>query len=140
MMYQHILLAADGSENSMRAANEALKIAKVSPNCHVTILFVIDIEKVKTEVLHASSIDSLYMERRQKLIPVEQLFEASNIAVQVEMIHGTPGPEIVKYANSHDIDLVIIGSRGLNSLQEMVLGSVSHKVMKRVNCPAMIVK
>ena len=100
----------------------------------------IDIEKVKTEVLHASSIDSLYMERRQKLVPVEQLFEAANIAVQVEMIHGTPGPEIVKYANSHDIDLVIIGSRGLNSLQEMVLGSVSHKVMKRVNCPAMIVK
>ncbi|EGR8654283.1 universal stress protein, partial [Listeria monocytogenes] len=33
-----------------------------------------------------------------------------------------------------------IGSRGLNSLQEMVLGSVSHKVMKRVNCPALIVK
>lgn len=140
MMYQHILLAADGSENSMRAANEALKIAKVSPNCHVTILFVIDIEKVKTEVLHARSIDSLYMERRQKLVPVEQLFEAANIAVQVEMIHGAPGPEIVKYANGHDIDLVIIGSRGLNSLQEMVLGSVSHKVMKRVNCPAMIVK
>ena len=48
-MYQQILLAADGSENSMRAANEALKIAKVSPNCIVTILFVIDIEKVKTE-------------------------------------------------------------------------------------------
>lgn len=139
-MYQHILLAADGSENSMRAANEALKIAKVSPKCKVTILFIIDIEKVKTEVLHASSIDSLYMERRQKLVPVEQLFETANIAVQVEMIHGTPGPEIVKYANSHDIDLVIIGSRGLNSLQEMVLGSVSHKVMKRVNCPAMIVK
>lgn len=139
-MYQQILLAADGSENSMRAANEALKIAKVSPNCIVTILFVIDIEKVKTEVLHATSIDSLYMERRQKLAPLEQLFETAGINTQVEMIHGTPGPEIVRYANSHDIDLVIIGSRGLNSLQEMVLGSVSHKVMKRVNCPAMIVK
>ena len=139
-MYQHILLAADGSDNSMRAANEALKIAKASSQCKVTILFVIDIEKVKTEVLHASSVDSLYMERRQKLVPVEQLFVAEQINVKIEMIHGTPGPEIVKYANSHDVDLVIIGSRGLNSLQEMVLGSVSHKVMKRVNCPAMIVK
>ncbi|WP_445265744.1 universal stress protein [Solibacillus sp. FSL R5-0449] len=35
---------------------------------------------------------------------------------------------------------VLVGSRGLNLLQEMVLGSVSHKVMKRVHCPALIVK
>jgi nucleotide-binding universal stress UspA family protein len=80
------------------------------------------------------------MERRQKLLPIEQLFEQQNISFKVEMVHGTPGPEIVKYANTQHVDLVIIGSRGLNSLQEMVLGSVSHKVMKRVNCPAMIVK
>jgi nucleotide-binding universal stress UspA family protein len=53
---------------------------------------------------------------------------------------GEPGPEIVKYANEQKVDIVVIGSRGLNALQEMVLGSVSHKVMKRVNCPALIVK
>ena len=80
------------------------------------------------------------MERRQKLVPIEQLFEASNIHYKVEMVHGSPGPEIIKFANTQQVDLVIIGSRGLNSLQEMVLGSVSHKVMKRVECPAMIVK
>lgn len=139
-MYQHILLAADGSENSIRAAKEAAKIANCGNATSITILFVIDVEKVKTEVLHSQSVDSLYMERRQKLLPIEQLFEAQNISFNVEMVHGTPGPEIVKYANSHQVDLVVIGSRGLNSLQEMVLGSVSHKVMKRVNCPAMIVK
>ena len=139
-MYQHILLAADGSENSMRAAKEAMKLAMVSSETTVTILFVIDIEKVKTDVLHASSVESLYMERRQKLGPIEQLFETANIHYKVEMVHGSPGPEIIKFANTQQVDLVIIGSRGLNSLQEMVLGSVSHKVMKRVECPAMIVK
>lgn len=139
-MYQHILLAADGSENSIRAAKEALKIAKVGHETKVTILFVIDVEKVKTEILHSQSIDSLYMERRQKLLPIEQLFKSQNLNFSVEMAHGTPGPEIIKFANTQNVDLVIIGSRGLNGLQEMVLGSVSHKVMKRVNCPAMIVK
>ena len=44
---------------------------------------------------------------------------------------------ICKY---RDIDLVIAGSRGLNTLQEMVLGSVSHKIAKRVKCPVMIIK
>ncbi|MEK3765673.1 universal stress protein [Solibacillus sp. FSL K6-4121] len=139
-MYQHILLAADGSENSFRAAKEAVKIAKLTHETMVTIIFVIDMVKVKTEVLHASSNEGLYMERRQKIVPIEQLFKDEQIKCKVEMIHGSPAPEIIKYANTQNIDLVVIGSRGLNSLQEMVLGSVSHKVMKRVQCPAMIVK
>lgn len=139
-MYQHILLAADGSENSLRAAKEAVKIAKGSAQTTVTIIFVIDMVKVKTEVLHANSNESLYMERRRKLEAIELLLKEQQISYQVEMVHGDPGPEIIKYANSQNVDLVIIGSRGLNSLQEMVLGSVSHKVMKRVQCPAMIVK
>jgi len=42
---------------------------------------------------------------------------------------------IIKDFNPQDV-----GSRGLNSLQEMVLGSVSHKIAKRVQCPVLIVK
>nr|WP_259337888.1 universal stress protein [Staphylococcus devriesei] len=35
---------------------------------------------------------------------------------------------------------IILGTRGLNSLQEMVLGSVSHKLAKRAQIPVIIVK
>lgn len=139
-MYQHILLAADGSQNSIRAAKEALKIAQINAETLVTIIFIIDMEKAKTDVLHSSSIESLYMERRRKLVPIEELFNEHQVHYKVEIIHGSPGPEIIKFANTQNVDLVVIGSRGLNSLQEMVLGSVSHKVMKRVQCPAMLVK
>ena len=139
-MYQHILLAADGSQNWIRAAKEALKIAQINAETLVTIIFIIDMEKAKTDVLHSSSIESLYMERRRKLVPIEELFSEQQVRYKVEIIHGSPGPEIIKYANTKNVDLVVIGSRGLNSLQEMVLGSVSHKVMKRVQCPAMLVK
>lgn len=139
-MYQHILLAADGSQNSIRAAKEALKIARINAETLVTVIFIIDMEKAKTDVLHSSSIESLYMERRRKLVPIEELFNEHQVHYKVEIIHGSPGPEIIKFANTQNVDLVVIGSRGLNSLQEMVLGSVSHKVMKRVQCPAMLVK
>lgn len=47
---------------------------------------------------------------------------------------------IVSFANRGNFDIVIIGSRGLNSFQEMVIGSVSHKVAKRANAPVLIVK
>lgn len=139
-MYKQIVVAADGSENSLRAAEEAAKIAKLSAASIVTIVYVVDIDKAKTEVLHAASAESLYLQRRSKLASVEAIFERAGINYKIEMLNGVPGPAIVQYVNAHPIDLVIIGSRGLNSLQEMVLGSVSHKVMKRVNCPALIVK
>ncbi|MEK4385851.1 universal stress protein [Solibacillus sp. FSL W7-1464] len=139
-MYKHILLAADGSQNSIRAAKEAVKIAQINAETLVTIIFIIDMEKAKTDVLHSSSNESLYMERRRKIVPIEELFNEHQVRYKVEIIHGSPGPEIIKFANTQNVDLVVIGSRGLNSLQEMVLGSVSHKVMKRVKCPAMLVK
>ena len=56
------------------------------------------------------------------------------------MLKGNPSQEIIKYVNAEEIDQLVIGSRGLNTFQEMVLGSVSHKVMKHVNCPVTIVK
>ncbi|ALC85660.1 universal stress protein [Bacillus sp. FJAT-22090] len=139
-MYKHILLAADGSENALRAAKEAVKIARCTEESFVEVVYVADFEKVKTEMLHGGSPEALEVTRRQKLFHIEQLLKNNNIAYKVSILHGTPGPEIIKQANELNVDLVIIGSRGLNNLQEMVLGSVSHKVMKRVHCPALIVK
>lgn len=139
-MYQHIVVAADGSDNSFRAAQEAAKFASLNHGSHVTIVYVVNYDKTKTEVLHANSTESLYLERRKKLARVEQLLKEQQISYRVEILKGTPGVEIVQFVNNNDVDLVVIGSRGLNSLQEMVLGSVSHKVMKRVHCPALIVK
>ncbi|TQR21755.1 universal stress protein [Psychrobacillus vulpis] len=139
-MYKHILLAADGSENAVRAAKEAIKIASCSSDSLVEIVYVANIDKAKSEVLHTRSNEALNLERRKKIQNIEQLLRDASISYNVRILHGAPGPEIVKYANEQVVDLVIIGSRGLNGLQEMVLGSVSHKVMKRVNCPALIVK
>ncbi|HWK23440.1 MAG TPA: universal stress protein [Ureibacillus sp.] len=139
-MYKHILLAADGSENAVRASKEAIKMASCLEDSTVEIVYVVDFDKSKSEVLHSSSSEVINLERRKKITKVEQLFKESNVSYKVIFLHGSPGPEIVKYANEQKVDLVVIGSRGLNGLQEMVLGSVSHKVMKRVNCPALIVK
>jgi len=139
-MYHHILLAADGSENSLRAANEAVKLAKCSPNSIVEIVMVTDFDKSKQDILHSQSAESLLLERKRKISNVEQLLKNEQLIYKVTFLKGSPGPEIVRYANEQKADLLVIGSRGLNGLQEMVLGSVSHKVMKRVNCPALIVK
>lgn len=139
-MYEHILLAADGSENSIRAANEAIKLAKCSPDSIIELVMVTDFDKSKHDILHSQSAESLILERRRKIFDVEQLLKSQQANYKVTFLKGTPGPEIIRYTNEQKADLLVIGSRGLNGLQEMVLGSVSHKVMKHVQCPALIVK
>lgn len=139
-MYKRILLAADGSKNSIRAAEEAAKIASLITGSVVEVLFVADLSKVKEEVLHSQNHEDLVMKRHEKLTPIAELFSSKNISYQMKIITGDPGPAIVEYANQEKVDLVIIGNRGLNKFQEFVMGSVSHKVVKRVQCPVLVVK
>ncbi|EAH0444997.1 universal stress protein [Listeria monocytogenes] len=139
-MYKRILLAVDGSENSLRATDEAVKIASLISDCRIEIIYVVDYSKSKNEILHSQGKEELEYTRRKILSPIEEKVKSKNIEYKLEILHGYPGPTIIEYANKEKVDMVVIGSRGLNSLQEMVLGSVSHKVMKRVNCPALIVK
>lgn len=139
-MYKTILLAVDGSEHSIRATNEAIKIANLCNDPKVEVIFVADFSKAKNNVLHVHDKEELEVSRRKKLSPIEEKLKANNLSYNIQVLHGEPGPTIVDYANKEDFDLTVIGSRGLNSLQEMVLGSVSHKVVKRVKCPVLIVK
>ena len=139
-MYQHIVLAADGSKNSIRAAKEAATVASLIPGSVVEILYVADMSKIKSEVLHSQSREELQTKRNQKLIPHREVLSAKNVNHKTTFLTGDPGPTIVEYANNEKVDLVVIGSRGLNVFQELILGSVSHKVMKRVECPVIVVK
>lgn len=139
-MFKNILLAADGSEYSLRAAEKANYLAKLSEDAKVTIVYVVDGSTSKADVLrHWDALD-IERNRKNKLIAIEESAKEANVQYEVMIVHGEPGPEIIKVANENEFDLVVIGSRGLNKLQEMVLGRVSHKVAKRVSCPVMIVK
>lgn len=138
-MYQHIILAVDGSDHSIRATEEAIKLVKGTTTM-VELVHVSDISKSKDEVLHTSGQEALEVKRRKKLLPIEERLDAEKVEYRLEVLRGEPGPTIVDYANKSQADLVIVGSRGLNSLQEMMLGSVSHKIVKRINCPVLLVK
>jgi nucleotide-binding universal stress UspA family protein len=139
-LYKKILLATDGSEHSKRATENALHIGKCSPDSKIDIVYVIDHDKVKSDVLsnwNTAEIDDKY---KSRLKDIEKMAEDSNVAYDTRILHGDPGPAILEFANKNKFDVIVIGSRGLNGLQEFVLGSVSHKVAKRANCPVLIVK
>lgn len=137
-MYKSILLAADGSDNSYRAAEESLKV--IDKTGKVTILNVLDPEESKREILHSSASESLLSKKKEKLSGITDLYDEKGIDYEVRLERGVANETVVKISNSGDFEAVILGTRGLNSLQEMVLGSVSHKVAKRSDITVIIVK
>jgi nucleotide-binding universal stress UspA family protein len=139
-MYKKILLATDGSEHSIRAADNAIEIAKCSPDSKLEVVYVVDGETSKSDVLRNWNSAGIIDTKKERINLTEEKVKKAAVTYEVKVLHGEPGPTIVKYANENHFDLIVIGSRGLNALQEFVLGSVSHKVAKRADCPVMIVK
>jgi nucleotide-binding universal stress UspA family protein len=139
-MFKRILLASDGSGHSVRAAKKAAELAKLNADSEITVVYVIDGQTSKEDVLHNPDRTVVEEKRKMRLQPVTSLLNSENLNFKLEKLLGEPGPAIVDFANKNEFDVVVVGSRGLNGLQEMVLGSVSHKVAKRVKAPVMIVK
>ena len=52
---------------------------------------------------------------------------------------GQPARTIVKFAEEHKADLIVVGSRGQGDMQGFLLGSVSHKVTSLASIPVMVV-
>lgn len=140
VLFKKILLAADGSAHSLRAAEKAVELAQLQEDATIEIIYVVDSKTSKEDVLHSwNSIDTA-QKRKAKMALIEKKAQKYGIKYELKIIRGECGPTIVKYANENKFDVVVLGSRGLNTMQEMILGSVSHKVAKRANCPVLIVK
>lgn len=135
-----IAVAIDGSENAKRAAKHAITLAQYVPDAQLDIIYVLDFDKAKEDRLLAQSPETLSLKREKKVNPVLELAKAAGVKTKVTMLKGNPSQEIIKYVNQEGIDQLVIGSRGLSTFQEMLLGSVSHKVVKHVSCPVTIVK
>ncbi|MBC5636811.1 universal stress protein [Ornithinibacillus sp. BX22] len=138
-MFKKILCAADGSDHSIRAGEKAFQLARLSQESKVDIIYVVDPKHSKEEVLTNWGKDTEDA-RKEQLALLIQKVKKSGVDFEVIFLNGEPGPTIVDYANKHNYDIIIIGSRGLNAFQEMMLGSVSHKVAKRATSPVLIVK
>ena len=137
-MYKHILLAVDGSENSLRAAQDAVKIA--SEESLIELITVIPAEGVASQAVHEGTLDNLEAEHIQKVMTEQEYIQQNHTNSKLTIVHGPAGRMISNYANDHKVDLVVIGCRGLNPMQEMVFGSVSTYVTKNANCSTLLVK
>ena len=53
---------------------------------------------------------------------------------------GHPFVEIVRYAGSHAIGLIVMGTHGRGPVKHMLLGNVAEKVVRKAPCPVLTVR
>jgi nucleotide-binding universal stress UspA family protein len=64
----------------------------------------------------------------------------SRVPAATKLLRGDPVDEIVAYADSLDVDLLVIGSRGHGALASALLGSVSCGVLRESKRPVLVVR
>jgi len=145
-MFKSILVPYDGSPNAEKALDKAVEMARLT-GATLTIL---------TVYRHHSMLEaSLSMVRPSDPGNLDDIMsahatEVANYAkrhvlekgfndVRAYVKSGPTSRTIVKFAKEHENDLIVIGSRGMGSMEGYLLGSVSHKVTGLSEVPVLIV-
>ena len=89
---------------------------------------------IETEI--QQEIHDRLIHKLQELVPEE----ARNwCKPQTSLIEGRPYEELVKYAEKHDIGMIVLGARGLGLVKSLLLGSTTDRVIRRAPCPVLSV-
>jgi nucleotide-binding universal stress UspA family protein len=134
-----ILVPIDGSKNSIRGLDNAISIAR---NCHATITGLYVLPTYPRNIADAIIPFFLHPEKeaRKFLADAKKRAAQKGILFKSKIIWGSPTCEIQEMVNSKKFDLIVIGARGMGSLKELFLGSVSNVIVHKSKIPVMVVK
>jgi nucleotide-binding universal stress UspA family protein len=120
-----ILYATDGSRGAQAAADLLVSLP-LDSDCQVMVLTVVPhYEEDHARAILAAARDTLR-------------HAACDIATLTR--RGDPAEAILRVAEEHPIDLVVVGTRGLSALERFFLGSVAERVVRHSPCPVLLVR
>ncbi len=142
-MIKHIMAPYDQSDPAKRAVEVATDLAK-KYNASITLVACIVPQVPMDPSLGASYAETLVLMQKSAddiLAKLEQGIKALQIPVKSVVLTGVSiTDELVSYADSHNVDLIVMGSRGLGGFKKLLLGSVASGVSQHSKCPVLIVK
>jgi nucleotide-binding universal stress UspA family protein len=71
----------------------------------------------------------------RKVVP-----KASDVPFEHHLLIGSPADEIVRFADQHNADLIVLGTHGRTGLRRILMGSVAESIVRRANCPVFTFK
>ena len=142
-----ILVAIDGSENSMRALETSKLLAKV----YKSELEMLSVLQTPVSVIGNPSMNGVFWdeyfakgkaETEKWLDQLVKSAEEEGIEACAKIVEESPSVvgSIVDTAQAEDADLIVIGTRGLGGFRRLVLGSVSSGIAEHAHCDVLVVR
>jgi nucleotide-binding universal stress UspA family protein len=142
-MLSKILVPVDGSENSFRALEQAIFLATKIQEAQITALYIIE-DPPSLYIYSPKIMEKLredYERQYTKILErCKDMANKSGINIHTVIIEGDPASKIIGYSEMEKFDIIIMGSRGMGKFKELILGSVSNKVLHHAKCSVMVVR
>ncbi|TRZ79764.1 MAG: universal stress protein [Nitrosopumilales archaeon] len=140
---KHIMVPYDKSEAANHAFEYAVDLAK-KYNSPISIVSCVSLQIPTDPYFGTAYVETTKLLREDAVNSISKLeprLRESNISFKTDVLEVISITEsLMSYAESHDIDLIIIGSRGLGGFKKFLLGSVASGVSQHSKCPVLIVK
>jgi nucleotide-binding universal stress UspA family protein len=130
-LFANILVPVDGSDNSYRALDAALLLSeKLGSN--VTVIHVMEevpITHIGSEKLLKEFLEAYRKENQDILSKCSEIATQKGLTINTFLLEGNPASAILNFSKKEKFDLVIMGRRGLGKFKELILGSISSKIV-----------
>jgi len=140
-MYNRILVPLDGSQHASRALEAAVGLIRNLKNApNLAVLHVNTTISINEPPVGVDLEEHIREEGEKMLAPATASLSKQGIGFETYTKTGDPASVICKTAEEQHADLIIMGSRGIGLMSELLIGSVSHSVVQHAHCPVMIVR
>ena len=126
----------DGSAHSTRALQEAIKIAKTTSGT----LTLLTVQPSHPKILSPPKQPSSDTPKSIILAEGQKLVQEQGVFAETVLLEGNVVDQIVNTAKEGNFDLIVVGARGLNRFEEVLLGSISHGVIEKAPCPVIVTR
>ena len=139
---KRILVATDGSVSSTEAVRFGVELAAEH---NAELIFVHAVPVLDVVPSTGFGLTGAFPHEPTKL-DRELLDDAAAVAIEhglvstTALLRGDTVDEIVRYADTHDVDLIVVGSRGRSAVSATLLGSVSRGVLRQARRPVVVVR
>ncbi|HXF81802.1 MAG TPA: universal stress protein [bacterium] len=139
MTIRRILIPHDGSEQARRAVEVGVDLA-LRYGATVTLLTAIQAPAFPATV---GEVEEARAEQRAAVARIQreaiEYARLQGIDPGAVVVTGHPAEAIVDFATEHEVDLIIMGHRGMSNLQRFLVGSVADRVVDHAPCMVLIV-
>jgi len=134
-----ILVAIDGSVHALKAVEMAAELASEHRITDVTLINIIPIIPTETGPFPTAALPE-DVEAWEIFKQPKEILRKVGVNPLLLLEEGDPASGIVEAARNGNFDLVVVGHRGLSSIEAFLLGSVSNRVVMHSPCSVLVVR